>query len=79
MSAPINVERQDHIIAFFRGFLNRPKEVGSIIPSSRFMEKRIVETANLADAKLAIELGPGTGGTSASCAAAVRNRVDTPQ
>jgi phosphatidylethanolamine/phosphatidyl-N-methylethanolamine N-methyltransferase len=57
-------ERQDHIVAFFRGFLNRPKEVGSIIPSSRFMEKRIVKTSELANAKLAIELGPGTGGTT---------------
>ena len=62
MSAPL--ERQDHIVAFFRGFLNRPKEVGSIIPSSRFMEKRIVKTAELANAKLASELGPGTGGTT---------------
>jgi phosphatidylethanolamine/phosphatidyl-N-methylethanolamine N-methyltransferase len=64
MSAPQDAPRQDHIMAFFRGFLSRPKEVGSIIPSSRFMEKRIVDTANLAHAKLAIELGPGTGGTT---------------
>ncbi len=64
MSAHPDVPRQDHVLAFFRGFLTRPKEVGSIIPSSRFMEKRIVKTANLADAKLAIELGPGTGGTT---------------
>ena len=64
MSAPQDAPRQDHLLAFFRGFLNRPKEMGSIIPSSRFMEKRIVKTANLAGAKLAIELGPGTGGTT---------------
>jgi phospholipid N-methyltransferase len=59
-----NAPREDHRLAFLRGFLNRPKEVGSIIPSSRFMEKRIVNTADLANAKLAIELGPGTGGTT---------------
>jgi phospholipid N-methyltransferase len=47
-----------------RGFFSRPKEVGSFIPSSRFMEKRIVNTAGLKTAKLAIELGPGTGGTT---------------
>ncbi len=64
MSAPLSAARQDHILTFFRGFLNRPKEVGSIIPSSRFMEKRIAKTAELGDAKLAIELGPGTGGTT---------------
>lgn len=57
-------QRNDHPLAFLRGFLTRPKEVGSIIPSSRFMEKRIVRTADLANTKLAIELGPGTGGTT---------------
>lgn len=57
-------DRQDHHLAFLRGFLNRPKEVGSIIPSSRFMERRIVKTAELASARLAVELGPGTGGTT---------------
>ena len=64
MSATNELERKDHRIAFFRGFLTRPKEVGSIIPSSRFMEKRITKTAELGSAKLAIELGPGTGGTT---------------
>jgi phosphatidylethanolamine/phosphatidyl-N-methylethanolamine N-methyltransferase len=64
MHATRNAPRKDHRLAFLRGFLNRPKEVGSIIPSSRFMEKRIVNTAGLANAKLAIELGPGTGGTT---------------
>lgn len=59
-----NASRQDHHLAFLRGFFSRPKEVGSIIPSSRFMEKRIVNTAGLKTAKLAIELGPGTGGTT---------------
>jgi len=56
--------RKDHRLAFLAGFLKRPKEVGSIIPSSRLMEKRIVRTADLAHARLVIELGPGTGGTT---------------
>ncbi len=63
MNAP-QLRSPDHRLAFFRGFLTRPKEVGSFIPSSRFMERRIVKTADLASAKLAIELGPGTGGTT---------------
>ncbi|HPG24774.1 MAG TPA: methyltransferase domain-containing protein [Myxococcota bacterium] len=58
------IPQPDHPIAFLRGFLERPKEVGSIIPSSRWMERRITRTAELATAKLAIELGPGTGGTT---------------
>lgn len=56
--------QKDHRLTFLRGFLTRPKEVGSIIPSSRFMERRIARTADLANVKLAVELGPGTGGTT---------------
>ena len=63
MSAP-TPERQDHIFAFFKGFLDEPKQVGSIIPSSRFLEKRLVKIAELEQADVAIELGPGTGGTT---------------
>lgn len=63
--------RPQHPIAFLRGFLERPKEVGSIIPSSRWMERRITRTAELAEAKLAIELGPGTGGTTKALLAAM--------
>lgn len=58
------IPQPDHAIAFLRGFLERPKEVGSIIPSSRWMERRITRTAEIANAKLVIELGPGTGGTT---------------
>jgi phospholipid N-methyltransferase len=57
-------ERQDHRLAFLRGFLDKPKQVGSIIPSSRFMEKRLVRIAELERAEVAVELGPGTGGTT---------------
>jgi len=64
MPATARNENKDHRLAFLRGFLEKPKEVGSIIPSSRFMERRIVKTADLRSAKLAIELGPGTGGTT---------------
>ncbi|HEM46300.1 MAG TPA: methyltransferase domain-containing protein [Alphaproteobacteria bacterium] len=64
MKAQRLLPQKDHRLAFFRGFLSRPKEVGSIIPSSRFMERRIVRTADLESARLAVELGPGTGGTT---------------
>jgi phospholipid N-methyltransferase len=55
---------QDPRVEFFRGFLKRPKEVGSIIPSSRFLEKRIVRAAGIRTARTLVELGPGTGGTT---------------
>ncbi len=62
----------DHRIQFFRGFLDRPKQVGSIIPSSRFLERRIVRSAATASAKTLVELGPGTGGTTRALLRAMR-------
>jgi len=50
--------------AFFLGFLREPGQVGSVVPSSRFLESRIVEAADLSNAKRVVELGPGTGGTT---------------
>ncbi len=50
--------------AFFRGFLREPSQVGSVIPSSRFLEQRIVEASSLSTARRVVELGPGTGGTT---------------
>jgi phospholipid N-methyltransferase len=54
----------DHRFAFLQGFLSRPRQVGSIIPSSRFLERRIVRLAEVARARVLVELGPGTGGTT---------------
>lgn len=63
MPTRIRLQR-DHRVAFLQGFLERPKEVGSIIPSSRFLERRIVRAAGISDARVIVELGPGTGGTT---------------
>ncbi|QKK02594.1 MAG: methyltransferase type 12 [Pseudomonadota bacterium] len=57
-------KRSTRSVDFFRGFLRSPEQVGSIIPSSRFLERRIIQTAVLADAEMVVELGPGTGGTT---------------
>jgi phospholipid N-methyltransferase len=46
--------------------------VGSIIPSSRFLERRIVRCAELRDARTVVELGPGTGGTTRAVLRAMR-------
>jgi phospholipid N-methyltransferase len=54
----------DNRLAFLQGFLKHPREVGSIVPSSRFLERRIVRCAEVGDARLIVELGPGTGGTT---------------
>lgn len=51
-------------LAFFRGFLRNPATIGSVIPSSRFLERRVVEAADIAHSRMVVELGPGTGGTT---------------
>ncbi len=56
--------QSDDRLKFFQGFLRRPLEVGSIIPSSRFLERRVARAASLASARTVVELGPGTGGTT---------------
>lgn len=56
--------RSTRSIDFFRGFLRSPEQVGSIIPSSRFLERRIINTSGVASARTVVELGPGTGGTT---------------
>jgi len=50
--------------AFFQEFLKHPLQIGSVIPSSRFLERRILETSGVASARSIVELGSGTGGTT---------------
>ncbi len=49
---------------FLLDFLRRPKEVASVIPSSRFVERRLIREALIDQAETIVELGPGVGGTS---------------
>jgi len=53
----------DHAL-FLREFLRRPRQVASIVPSSRFLERRIVDMAEIRSAHTVVELGAGTGGTT---------------
>ena len=50
--------------AFFQEFLKHPLQIGSIIPSSRFLEQRILVASAIASAATVVELGSGTGGTT---------------
>jgi phosphatidylethanolamine/phosphatidyl-N-methylethanolamine N-methyltransferase len=54
----------DNRSVFFKEFLKNPLQIGSIIPSSRFLERHVVEAAGVGSAKTIVELGPGTGGTT---------------
>lgn len=51
-------------LAFIQEFIRHPLEVGSVIPSSRFLEQRIVKKAKIASSNVIVELGPGTGGVT---------------
>ncbi len=48
-------------IEFLKGFLRNPKEVGSLVPSSRFLTRRVLECGEVEKARVILELGPGTG------------------
>jgi phospholipid N-methyltransferase len=59
-------------IAFLKGFLQHPDQVGSVIPSSGFLEQRLVRCAQVGSARCVVELGPGTGGTTRALLDAMR-------
>jgi len=59
-------------MAFLQGFLRHPGQVGAVIPSSSFLEKRLVRAASVEEASCVVELGPGTGGTTRALLKAMR-------
>ena len=46
---------------FFRGFLEHPRMVGSIIPSSRYTVKHMLSPVDWGRCKVFVEYGPGIG------------------
>ena len=66
-----NVDPNRQSLAFLRGFFQKPNQVASVVPSSRFVEQRIVDMAGIAKARVVVELGPGTGGTTRALLAAL--------
>ncbi len=56
--------RPEKNFAFFREFLKHPLQIASLIPSSGFLERRLIDSAELGLARTVVELGPGTGGTT---------------
>ena len=59
-----STSQAEKALAFFLRFLDHPKRVGSIVPSSAFLERRLVRVGAVAQARTVVELGPGTGGTT---------------
>ncbi|MDR6719852.1 methyltransferase domain-containing protein [Paenibacillus sp. 2003] len=48
-------------ILFLQGFLRNPKRVGSVLPSSKFLAHKIVQSVRWDEVRTIAELGPGTG------------------
>jgi phospholipid N-methyltransferase len=46
---------------FLRGVLRSPRSVGAIAPSSRWLVRAMLDEAPLAQARVVVEFGPGTG------------------
>ena len=66
------VRRGGERFKFLREFVCHPEQIGSIVPSSHHLERRLVEIGDLANAPTVVELGPGTGGTTRAFLRALR-------
>ena len=51
----------DERLLFFSTFVKHPKQIGSVIPSSRFLTKEIMKNIDFKNARYIAEYGPGTG------------------
>ena len=51
----------DAKLLFFSTFLKYPKEIGSVIPSSKFLSDEVLKNVDFKNAKYIVEYGPGTG------------------
>lgn len=58
------MRKQSGVLVFLGEFFKHPLQLGSIIPSSSFLKRRIMRNAETANAKVIVELGPGNGGTT---------------
>ena len=48
-------------LLFFSSFLQFPREIGSIVPSSKFLTDEILKSIDFKNARYIAEYGPGTG------------------
>jgi len=53
--------RAGNALLFARNFFRHPRMLGSIVPSSRFLIKQLLEPINFARARVIVEYGPGSG------------------
>src|SRR5690348_16782356 len=56
-----NLWRSEETLLFAKNFLQHPKMLGSLIPSSRFLVDRLLNKINWKRARTVVEYGPGVG------------------
>ncbi|HVO46876.1 MAG TPA: methyltransferase [Steroidobacteraceae bacterium] len=61
---PLGAPSGDALL-FARNFFRHPRMLGSIIPSSRFLIKQLLEPIDWEQARVIVEYGPGVGGITA--------------
>ena len=57
--------RKGDVLLFARNFFRHPRMLGSIVPSSRFLIRQLLQPINWAGARVIVEYGPGVGGITA--------------
>jgi phospholipid N-methyltransferase len=57
--------RSGDVLLFARNFFRHPRMLGSIVPSSRFLIKQLLQPIDWAQARVIVEYGPGVGGITA--------------
>jgi phospholipid N-methyltransferase len=55
---------QNPLLLFAKNFIQHPRMLGSVIPSSRFLIQRISDRINWDRARVVVEYGPGVGNVS---------------
>jgi phospholipid N-methyltransferase len=53
--------RSGNVLLFTRNFFRHPRMLGSIVPSSRFLIKQLLEPIDWSRARVIVEYGPGVG------------------
>jgi len=48
-------------LPFVKQYVSKPKTVGAVLPSSKYLADRIIKCINFDDARYIVEYGPGTG------------------
>src|SRR5215472_16266307 len=60
-----NRTRIGDVLLFARNFFRHPRMLGSIIPSSRFLIRQLLQPVDWAAARVIVEYGPGVGNITA--------------